>query len=761
MPSTALAEFSCGVCKEEFSYNSQDDRAPINGACSHKVCRDCVQKMQVAAITENCCRHHVVNIKCPICKREKSFRADNLIVDVEFCRALRCIEALSSSSNQDNDHGDNSNIADDDICVSGVANVAEDVKVKAKPDTDKMEMEPGDAGIGTGMLSFNRKKEENAKCDEEQSKEGYQNIPNDDEDIVDCEGEGEPPSHSEEVVESSSSSRRSSRRCMQTNYCGLEVRYRSADDKQRNESSLPLSLSHDDDRASTSTKSNKSSEDDSEPDMDDMRAEPSSSTTTKSVMSPKHLQEQDNEGLLINYQVEHNADARTLNSDVVGVEATVNVITSRRSSRNRIPTNRYIPEDENENNNVESGEDESKIAEEEKTNLNRKILVVGAREARKSRCWPRIEINRFNPDANSKSRKRSRRGIFNGSENGHLASNRTNPFESESANVSASSYFAANDNDNAVSELQSCVEIGRTKQKQKQKQRHPGTRGQGRHIVSTTSTSTPNAGKLKRPRYEEVIELSSDSESEESSGSNSGSTQYESKELSVSSESDSEYRFKPDPEIADSFYSGGERNKEGSQLSGSLKKQKSDQSHRESPMLGAAPGAGTPVRVTDKYNNTEPESGHDSDSQQSEYEYESEPEPEENGVFGRLNLKPIIPTHRDSARLAMDKKIELLDNESMPRSMDDIIRLMDKLEPTKKYFDRQKTLDSDGKWSSIWTRQKLRALAAKDPTHPAIRYWVERRKVGHSNHSIWKPPSKDTLNEMVVLLKNVFSRLPE
>ena len=685
MPSTALAEFSCGVCKEEFSYNSQHDRAPINGACSHKVCRDCVQKMQVAAITENCCRHHVVNIKCPICKREKSFRADNLIVDVEFCRALRCIEALSSSSNQDNDHGDNSNIADDDICVSGVANGAEDVKVKAKPDTDKMEMEPGDAGIGTGMLSFNRKKEENAKCDEEQSKEGYQNIPNDDEDIVDCESEA--PSHSEEVAESSSSSRRSLRRCMQTN-----------------------------------------------------------------------------EGLfIINYQVEHNADARTLNSDVVGVEVpTVNVTTSRRSSRNRIPTNRYIPEDENENNNVESGEDESKIAE-EKTNLNRKILVVGVREARKSRCWPRIEINRFNPDANSKSRKRSRRGIFNGSENGHLASNRTNPFESESANVSASSYFAANDNDNdnAVSELQSCVEIGRTKQKQKQKQRHPGTRGQGRHIISTTSTSTPNAGKLKRPRYEEVIELSSDSESEESSGSNSGSTQYESKELSVSSESDSEYRFKPDPEIADSFYSGGERNEEGSQLSGSLKKQKSDQSHRESPMLGAAPGAGTPVRVTDKYNNTEPESGHDSDSQQTEYEYESEPEPEENGVFGRLNLKPIIPTHRDSARLAMDKKIELLDNESMPRSMDDIIRLMDKLEPTKKYFDRQKTLDSDGKWSSIWTRQKLRALAAKDPTHPAIRYWVERRKVGHSNHSIWKPPSKDTLNEMVVLLKNVFSRLPE
>ena len=52
----------------------------------------------------------------------------------------------------------------------------------------------------------------------------------------------------------------------------------------------------------------------------------------------------------------------------------------------------------------------------------------------------------------------------------------------------------------------------------------------------------------------------------------------------------------------------------------------------------------------------------------------------------------------------------------MPSSIDDIIKYMDRVEPGKHYFDKQK----DSRDGCSKTRKKLRTFADKNPTHPAV-----------------------------------------
>lgn len=76
-------------------------------------------------------------------------------------------------------------------------------------------------------------------------------------------------------------------------------------------------------------------------------------------------------------------------------------------------------------------------------------------------------------------------------------------------------------------------------------------------------------------------------------------------------------------------------------------------------------------------------------------------------------------------------------------SIDAILRYMDRLEPGKHYFDRQK--DSRGGCSK--TRKKLRTFAEKNPSHQAVAHWVAT--------SSWVPPNEGSLHAIVVLLKTL------
>jgi hypothetical protein len=80
-------------------------------------------------------------------------------------------------------------------------------------------------------------------------------------------------------------------------------------------------------------------------------------------------------------------------------------------------------------------------------------------------------------------------------------------------------------------------------------------------------------------------------------------------------------------------------------------------------------------------------------------------------------------------------------NSSIPRTLDDIIRLMDNMEPGRYYFDRQK----DSRNGCSKTRKKLREYARKHEKDPAVKHWVETGK--------WEPPTEAALHALMDLIK--------
>ena len=88
---------------------------------------------------------------------------------------------------------------------------------------------------------------------------------------------------------------------------------------------------------------------------------------------------------------------------------------------------------------------------------------------------------------------------------------------------------------------------------------------------------------------------------------------------------------------------------------------------------------------------------------------------------------------------------QVLTAETMPDSIDEIIRYMDFLEPSQEYFKRQE--DSRGGCSG--TRGKVRKMAKKDPNHPAVAHWTKTKN--------WKPPDEKTLDEIIKVLKSIIT----
>jgi hypothetical protein len=69
----------------------------------------------------------------------------------------------------------------------------------------------------------------------------------------------------------------------------------------------------------------------------------------------------------------------------------------------------------------------------------------------------------------------------------------------------------------------------------------------------------------------------------------------------------------------------------------------------------------------------------------------------------------------------------------MPRSIDGIIHFMDEQEPDQGYYERQQ--DNRGGCSGI--RGKIRKYAKKNPSHPAVKHWIETKR--------WEPPDAVSL----------------
>ena len=79
----------------------------------------------------------------------------------------------------------------------------------------------------------------------------------------------------------------------------------------------------------------------------------------------------------------------------------------------------------------------------------------------------------------------------------------------------------------------------------------------------------------------------------------------------------------------------------------------------------------------------------------------------------------------------------------LPSTIDGIIRHMDRLEPGKRYFERQK----DSRDGCSKTRKKLRDFANKRPDHPGVRFWVASNS--------WAPPDVASLEAVMSLLKTM------
>ena len=80
---------------------------------------------------------------------------------------------------------------------------------------------------------------------------------------------------------------------------------------------------------------------------------------------------------------------------------------------------------------------------------------------------------------------------------------------------------------------------------------------------------------------------------------------------------------------------------------------------------------------------------------------------------------------------------------TMPSSIGEVIKLMDVLQPGRKYYTRQE--DKRGECSKM--RNKLRNYAKSNGEHLAVAHWVETKD--------WKPPSNEALSALMQLIRDM------
>jgi hypothetical protein len=81
-----------------------------------------------------------------------------------------------------------------------------------------------------------------------------------------------------------------------------------------------------------------------------------------------------------------------------------------------------------------------------------------------------------------------------------------------------------------------------------------------------------------------------------------------------------------------------------------------------------------------------------------------------------------------------------------PRTVDDVIRLMDEIEPNKNYFARQT--------SPRGTVTKLRYFAFRNPDHPAVRHYMKNINIRSLKvPERWHPPNRESLYALMELIK--------
>jgi len=83
---------------------------------------------------------------------------------------------------------------------------------------------------------------------------------------------------------------------------------------------------------------------------------------------------------------------------------------------------------------------------------------------------------------------------------------------------------------------------------------------------------------------------------------------------------------------------------------------------------------------------------------------------------------------------------------SLPNSISDVIRLMDKLQPNRQYYKRQQ--DSRGECSKI--RGKLRKYANANKDKLGVSHWIETNK--------WKPPDEEALSALMVIIRDMIDK---
>jgi hypothetical protein len=110
------------------------------------------------------------------------------------------------------------------------------------------------------------------------------------------------------------------------------------------------------------------------------------------------------------------------------------------------------------------------------------------------------------------------------------------------------------------------------------------------------------------------------------------------------------------------------------------------------------------------------------------------------------NEDPLVEDDAEKSNDDEESGDNLFDDIStLPKSIDEIIRYMDHLEPDQGYFERQ----ADSRDGCSKTRSKLRIFANKNPTHPAVSHW--------KRSGSWTPPNKATLDSMIQLLKEMIA----
>lgn len=92
-PHSVHDDLICGCCQTTpFSSNPNSrDRTPISSrACSHTICKACVQQCHLAFMERT--NNYAEWIKCPLCNTEQAFSSQNHIVNRTLCAAIAAIE---------------------------------------------------------------------------------------------------------------------------------------------------------------------------------------------------------------------------------------------------------------------------------------------------------------------------------------------------------------------------------------------------------------------------------------------------------------------------------------------------------------------------------------------------------------------------------------------------------------------------------------------------------------------------------------------